>query len=503
MIQFPYRYIAQIIVEAATPLAVGSGSLLYDQDAPVDRDFNGLPYIPGTAITGYLKRQITDLDYLFGTDPDNMANEENPKGSNIIISDAYLMDKEGKVKQEVAIIEDDFLERYFNLPIRQHTAINEFGAVKDNSKFDTEIVFKGTRFKFEIELQLTKESENWQTILNAFYQNNFYLGAGEFNNFGELKVIEIKEKAFNLEEGLKEDLKKGLNDYLNHSVDLNCVDDKLFKTYEKPSEKEKYKTLNITLSGKDSFFHFGAGFGDDEVDNINYSEFVLDWKSDNSNSDYPFVGKFVIPGTSIKGALAHKVAFYYNKEKGNYVDDLANNFNETIEENLNKKYNFTDFKLAQDLTNLEKQKTELEALLKKLEQEALKTAIPFEEHIGKKNVGVTNLFGTAKDSNTEKGKAGNIIIKDIYLETIDEARQTIFMHNKIDRYTGGTIDTALFGEKVLSIDEITIEIKYKKDTSLTYLNLALQDLKKGMLPIGGLVNKGHGVFVELEEKNNG
>jgi len=53
--QFPHRYIARIIVEAETPLAVGSDNQQEDMDSPVAKDFNGLPYIPGTALAGWLR----------------------------------------------------------------------------------------------------------------------------------------------------------------------------------------------------------------------------------------------------------------------------------------------------------------------------------------------------------------------------------------------------------------------------------------------------------------
>ena len=487
---FTHRYVAQIVVEALTPLAIGSDSLAYDQDSPVDKDFNGLPYIPGTAIAGYLKKQLTDLQDLFGKESDSKNNQ--PKGSNIIISEAFLMNEKGKVSQQPETISSNFLKRYFNLPIRQHTAINEFGAAKEHSKFDTEIVYKGSRFKFEIELQVEEKNDKvWHTILNAFFQNNFYLGAGEFNNFGELKVIELKEKHFDLSN--KNDLKL----YLEHDVDLNTINNEIFKLYS-PGLNEKYNTQTIELSGKNSFFHFGSGYGDTEVDNTNYTEFVIEgW----DNDEPEFVEKFVIPGTSIKGALSHRVAYHFNKKEGNFVEKLLPELQKTIETDFDKKYNFSNFKLADNLDDLEKQKSQLEEQLAALEKDEINTAILFDKYVGSNNEGVKDLFGLAKKSATDTGKSGNVIIKDIYLSI--DTPQTIFMHNKIDRYTGGTIEGALFSEKVLAIDKVTLCIKYKNGFDKTYLDKALDDLKKGMLPIGGLVNKGHGIFVEIKDKENG
>ena len=56
----------------------------------------------------------------------------------------------------------------------------------------------------------------------------------------------------------------------------------------------------------------------------------------------------------------------------------------------------------------------------------------------------------------------------------------------------------------MAIDKITLCVKSKEkieieNATTKYLQMALNDLKKGMLPLGGLVNKGHGIFVEQKE----
>ncbi len=485
---FPYRYVAQIVVEAKTPLAVGSDSLKYDLDKPVEKDFNDLPFIPGTAIAGYLRKKVADnIDALFGDKPEEY--KEQSTGSNIIVSDAFLMDNEGTVHQQPEIINDDFLNHYFKLPVRQHTAINEYGAAKEHGKFDTEVVYKGSRFKFEIELQLSEKKDNdWKEILNTFFRNDFYLGSGEFNNFGELKVIEIKERCF--------DLNKNLDTYLNYDVDLNEIGEG-FQDY-KPENTEvtqPYQENEIKLSGKNSFFHFGAGYGDTLVDNVNYTEFVVEgWGEIDKpkTNNVKFEEYYVIPGTSIKGTLAHRVAFHYNKEKGNTVEELIPKFKEKINKICNDEA-LNNLTLAEAEEELEKQKAELEKQLKKIQNTGTSIESIFENFLGEKNDAVKSLFGESKNTKENKGQSGQIIFKDIYLKKKD-FKEHIFYHNKIDRYTGGTIETALFSEKVLIIDETKICYKYKEGIDLTVLNKAIDDLKNGMLPLGGLVNKGHGIF---------
>ncbi len=486
---FPIRYVAQIVIEAITPLAVGSDLLADDQDSPVEKDFNGLPFIPGTAIAGYLRKN-SGVDSIFGDKADE--NKEQPKGSNLIVSDAFLMDKQGKVKQQVDEINDVFLEQYLKLPVRQHTAINEFGAAKDGSKFDTEIVFKGSRFKFEIELQLKDESDdNWKKILNSLFSDNFYLGGGQFNNFGEMKVVKIKYRKFDLS---NEDDK---NAYLEHDVDLNKAT-QLKDTYTTNEITTNFTEKSFEFSGKESFFHFGAGLGDDEVDNVNYKEKVVEgW--DTGNPD--FVEKFVIPGTSIKGVLAHRVAYHYNKDNDIFVETLLSEFEKDLKERYDQKYGLNSFTLANNLEDLEKQKEELTALLEELKKESFKPSEILKKATGENNKAVNALFGMAKDGGNKAGKTGNIIFKDVYLD--GNTPEIIFNHNKIDRYTGGTIESALFNEKVLAIDKATIVYKVKKSINESILNKALADLKTGKLPIGGLVNKGHGIINEIKTAENG
>ena len=50
-----YRFLARIIIEAKTPLNIGSGVKGIKSDSLVLRDINGLPFIPGTTIAGLLR----------------------------------------------------------------------------------------------------------------------------------------------------------------------------------------------------------------------------------------------------------------------------------------------------------------------------------------------------------------------------------------------------------------------------------------------------------------
>ena len=50
---------ARIVIEAKTPLNIGSGNKGIKSDSLVLRDINGLPFIPGTTIAGLLRHSIS------------------------------------------------------------------------------------------------------------------------------------------------------------------------------------------------------------------------------------------------------------------------------------------------------------------------------------------------------------------------------------------------------------------------------------------------------------
>jgi len=410
------RHIAHIIIEADTPLKVGSNASDFLQDSPIQKDWNGLPMILGTSIAGVLRKDFRgNVKDIFG--------EES--GSKVIFSNALLcIDKENKVKEKLLLDKDrtDSIKLFDNLPIREHTAINDKGVAKENSKFDEEIVYKGTRFKFSIEM-IEDDKKSFDEVLNLLNSSSFRLGGGSTKGFGKIKVIEIQTKCFDI---------KSDEDY---SSSLNYVleDD---KTYSKLDIQTNY--INYTLKiTPDDFFMFGSGFGDSDADSTPVYEKVVDYENARLTNN-----QILIPASSIKGVLAHRTTYHYNLQQKLFIGD--ENAKESIKE----------------------------------------------------------LFGEAKNSKKNiKGSKGKILISDCFKKIKDddgEADEKTFDHVAIDRFTGGGIDGALFQEKTIADDrEYKIDILLEKNIDNEYINAfesALEDIRTGMLPLGGMTTKGHGVF---------
>ncbi len=414
------KHIAHIIIEADTPLKVGSNASDFLQDSPVQKDWNGLPMILGTSIAGVIRKDFDEnlVDDIFGKN----------NGSKVIFSNALLcIDKENQVKEELLLDKDrtDFIKIFDNLPIREHTSINDKGVVRENSKFDEEVVYKGTRFKFSIEM-IEDDKESFDEVLNLLSSSSFRLGGGSTKGFGKIKVIEIKTVSFDVDS------------YINYSSSLNHTLGSEASASPKGGAKAPYPINHIKYTLKitpDDFFMFGSGFGDSDADSTPVYEKVVDYKNTKLSNN-----QILIPASGIKGALAHRTLYHYNLKQKLFIGDK--NARTTISE----------------------------------------------------------LFGEAKNSKENiLGSKGKILISDCFKPNHNQTKT--FDHVAIDRFTGGGIDGALFQEKTIAKNEdddwYEIEILLEKNIENKYIKAfesALIDICNGLLPLGGMTTKGHGVF---------
>ena len=318
------RFLAHVIIEAKTPLKVGGGKNDLFYDAPAQRDWNGLPMILGTSVAGILRRALEEstdketANEIFGTrrkekhkDNDKGQKEsggEDLIGSRLMISNALLLDEEGKVCEELLLEKSEFLRLFDILPIRDHVAIGANGTAKDAGKFDEEVVYKGARFKFSLELNGNKDE--FEKILNLLSDPSLRLGGGSSKGFGSLAINKIKYGEF---EQFSSSLNKEPDGFRDFDL-KNATNDKFLK-YE----------LKIS---PDDFFMFGSGFGDDEADQTPIIESVINYKTRKLSKQ-----KVLIPASSIKGALSHRTAFNYNKTKNHFgAEAKVGNENDAVKE---------------------------------------------------------------------------------------------------------------------------------------------------------------------------
>lgn len=462
---YKYRYLAQITIEAITPLQIGSGRKGIKTDSLVIRDVNGLPFIPGTTLAGLIAHALgQDREILMGS---------QKEGSRLIITEGKLLDKYGKVLDgivDLSSLDHDnqsFLKNYERLPIRQHVRIGHKGVAEDTGKFDEEVVLKGSRFVFEMELvSQGNETEKFKALLSILKSPSFRIGSGSRSGYGEIKIINVKYRELNLTEAADCKL------YLNKSSKLGSSwngwqdgNDKL----NKEDSCNEWTLYKLELK-PENFILFGSGFGDPQgnADMTYVKEVFVTWNDNGDCASIAELNKIVlIPGSSVKGALSHRTAFYYNK--------------------------LTDAVMMDDGT--------------------LKNGKHINEVVGSKNIAVKAIFGSEGEKNKRTNKLenkqrGNILISDV-IEVREQAKPKILNHVSIDRFTGGAIDGALFNEQTLYVKGETFIINILIDNKAfveknvqTAFESSLKDVVTGMLPLGGGINRGNGVFSGKVNKRN-
>ena len=449
MKKYNYRHLAKIVVEAASPLAIGTGATHILTDSPVATDINGLPFIPATSLAGVIRHALDD-DSLFG-----FPGADGGEGSKIIFTDAVMIGKDGRAVDGLGNIDfnDDFYRHYANMPVRQHVKMNHRGVAKQSGKFDGQVVYKGTRFVFELEIASeTDNSQALNDIIEKLQSASFRIGGGTRKGYGELNVIGHLCKTAIIDMTNNADL----DAYLSKST-LLSLDWEKYADFSLPSVETSlsdWTTYKLTLTPED-FTLFGTGLGDDDADNVSATEDVVIWENENGVEMPHFDGvRMLIPASSIKGAIAHRTAYHYNKLSGYFATD-----------------------------------------------QTIRSKAP--------NAAVKALFGFAGDNSSDSCR-GNVIMSDLFGNT---PIQKVMHHVKIDNFTGGTIKGALFQEKVAVAEgqNFTLEIlinnniAFDGDKEKVYLafETALIDLCEGLLPLGGATNRGYGIFSGEKLTKNG
>ena len=453
--KYRYRHIARIVLEASTPIAVGSGMSDMQTDSPVIRDVNGLPYIPATSLAGVIRHSLElkdDDSNIFG-----YHDRKGGRGSRAVFTDAVMVGEKGEVLDGIQNIDWDspFYSHYQELCVRQHVRIGHTGVAEDAGKFDNEVVFQGTRFVFELEVVSDKDQEaDFENVLSRIHQTSFRVGVGTRRGYGQLTAVRC-DCAF-LDLSQEADLQK----YQEKSSNLN--EDKAwskFQPRENPgSVSQDWVQYQLDLRPRD-FFLIGSGMGDDDADSVPVVEAVVTWDGDKPKFEERQV---LIPASSVKGALSHRTAYHYNKRKGHYADEIDK----------------------------------------------------VSDYVGVRNAAVRKLFGCAAGENEEAAgdkapvnapRRGNVLLGDVFLPVQDTK---VFYHNKIDYFTGGTINGALFQEKSVygkgcsfKMEILVHRDALEEDDVREAFEQSLRDLCAGLLPLGGATGRGNGIFEGKLYKN--
>lgn len=424
---YAYR---RIIFETASALHAGSGELDPVQDMPIQLDCNGLPMINATSITGVLR-------HLYRGNTDDLFGSNLGGGSRIFVENAIVLDENGRAMEGIICADQisPYLLRLKQLQQRDHCSLSHLGSARKTGKFDRTVLIAGVRFicEFSIFAETKEQAKQEADAISALWNTpEFRLGGGSRNGFGKIRICSIRGKEYDL------DVAEERHAFLNRSASFTIVPDE--PELQIPMQAVSNITSWQCTLTPETFWMVSSGTGNKDIDIWPKYETVVDWKSGQPEFiEYP-----LLPATSIKGALAHRTAYYYNKYKGIFADQI-------------------------ELSEFEKL-----------------------------NPAVGALFGYAKNGDDSTGSIGRVIISDIYAENW----QSQYMnHVKIDRFTGGALDGALFTEQVFHGGDLHLEIVLLPSVTpdedpdiIKAFTRAVEDIFDGYLPLGGGTMRGLGVM---------
>jgi len=263
------KYILKGKIKLLSPLLIGNG-VEENTDNDVILDSSGRPFIPATSFLGVLRHHIKPKNNNFQEQLKNFwgyteKTEDEGRGSIIKCSDLVCLSDGDVVK-----IRDG---------IKMNTII---GMVFDKGKYDFEIVEKDTLFKLYLEIDYNDKNLKFvqqmlATISSELVNENVTIGAKTNSGLGKIKLIDKEIYQFDFSK--KGDILKWLKrDFTNPLKEFNV---------------EPFKLAGITFAINAQFY-------------LKNSLIIRSYSDESDLADATSIksgGDYVIPGTSMKGAI--------------------------------------------------------------------------------------------------------------------------------------------------------------------------------------------------------
>ena len=379
------KIVYRLDIKLVSPINLSSGKEgVTDNDLLVD--FEDVPFIPGTSIAGAFRNYFDDNN-LFGFSDD----DDNGKMSSLFISDLTFNSHDKDIRDGVAL--DD-------------NKISKKGA-----KFDFEIISSGATGYFFIELTIRENDDEdklkgvLRNVISGINKHEIRLGSNKTRGYGIIDLDKVSCKEFNKDNYLEYAKAFDVESY----EDLSDIKDRFDSDY---SNMVKI-SVPLKLDGGISIRKYSVKKNEPDFEQL-------------TDNGYP-----VIPGTSMAGALRHRVKDILRSLKNNELD---------LDEN-------------------------------KL---------------------IDEMFGFVNDK-SKKAHSSNVVIDEIAIDNSKPLITTRTGVSRFESSAkNGALykeKTYVGGDFTLSI-----YVKNYKDWIIGILLLAIKDLQNGYLAVGGQTSIGRGVF---------
>ncbi|NKB64719.1 MAG: hypothetical protein GKR95_22240 [Gammaproteobacteria bacterium] len=467
MNKFPLFYVARVQVETKSPLSIATGQSSEFFDTGLVCDANGLPAIPGTSIAGVLRHLYFDVygeevEQVFGFQKDHVREHDfRGQVSRANFSWGCMHDRNGVAIQ--GLYHDDTelradtllgvaLELSQTPEFRDRVAIDHQGV--SANKFNRSVLLTGYRFTFEITYWSDNDQDKkWSRLLSLLYHPLFRIGGNTRSGLGKLEIVEIRNRGFDLREG------QGRRDFVSFSKNRNLNESGGFSEFQNSElNTDHITTVELELEPR-SFWRIGQGDHNTLTTSdgrparlLPKLEQVVSWEKGIAR---PAGRHLLIPASSVKGAIAYRVAFYANCIEKQWADNYPNNEMKQssaknpqpndISPNDMSLYNKSEqCNAVRELFGFvaEEEKGIKTRSIKRMKDERLESEQS--DTVLEGNLRVN----TPENARKSSGRVGKVLIDDGYL-SFGEDDLMIIMHNSIDRFTGNARAHMLFSEELV------------------------------------------------------
>lgn len=270
------KYVYFIEASLISPLCISNGEgELTDQD--VICDAAGTPFIPGSSLAGAMRDYIEpessieeDMEKcIFGFE----KNDENGRMSSIFISDFTFLNQP-------------------TITVRDSVALTPKKTAITGAKFDMEVIDTGAKGYFYMEMVVRSEDneadmkKQLSRIFSGWKKRDIRLGAKKTRGYGEIRLDSVKEKIFDASNILEY-----ANVYQYEKNKEIFAEASILEDIQIDENSGKYITIKLPLilEGGISIRQYSVEKGKPDFSHITAN------------------GKPVIPGTSMTGAIRHRI----------------------------------------------------------------------------------------------------------------------------------------------------------------------------------------------------
>jgi len=291
--------IARVVVELCSPMSIGSGASDELLDAPILRDADGLPALPGSSVGGVLRSEALarhepeQVESWFGR-----ATGEDTLPSKVWVSwgrPHNSADRPVAPRLLGGSHADPVLELLRGVVVRDRVRLNSHGVVDGDGKFDRSFVAAGARFT--LELRVDPGGPEIRTLVD--WLHGVSVGGATSAGFGRLKVVRASLGGFDLKTRAGRRAFQELPRALWEPVELG----ERWAPRDRPVEGRVYE---LVLRAEQGLLIGGRSKDPAGPDLSPFQEQRVRWsKGGGAVKLDP-----VLPGTALRGALRHRSRFH-------------------------------------------------------------------------------------------------------------------------------------------------------------------------------------------------